>query len=91
MFGIVFTERAARQLKKLRFSGVQQRLFDKAVDSLAADPKRGIPLRKTLKGYYKLRVGDYRIVYDLDTSHSRVVIIAVGHRKNIYTTLERGF
>lgn len=89
MFSIVLTERAARQLKKLRLSGPQQRLLTKVIDSLATDPERGLPLRRELKGYYKFRVGDYRIVYDLDTSHSQVVIIAVGHRKNIYTTLER--
>ncbi len=91
MFRIVLTARAARQVKKLRLSVAQQRLFTKAIDSLATNPQRGLPLRRELKGLYKLRVGNSRIVYDLDVPHSQVIVIAVGHRKNIYTTLERAF
>ncbi|MFA5997766.1 MAG: type II toxin-antitoxin system RelE/ParE family toxin [Candidatus Paceibacterota bacterium] len=43
----------------------------------------GIPLRNTLKGYRKLRVGDYRVIFRVE---SKVVkIFAIGHRANIYT------
>ena len=42
----------------------------------------GLPLRKSLKGYRKLRIGDYRVVYF--TSGDTVLIEGIGHRKNIY-------
>lgn len=42
----------------------------------------GKPLRNSLKGYYKLRVGDYRIVFRIESK--KVKIFAIAHRKYIY-------
>lgn len=50
---------------------------------LLTDPIHfGEPLRRTLKGYRKLRVGDYRVIYEVHGSEIR--IYAIGHRKEIY-------
>ena len=35
-------------------------------------------------GFYKLRVGDYRVIYELDSENKLIVIIRVGHRREIY-------
>ena len=45
----------------------------------------GQPLRKTLKGYWKLRVGDYRVVFRIEGRE--VVILAIKHRKDVYRDL----
>lgn len=45
----------------------------------------GKPLRKTLKGYWKLRVGDYRVVFKIVTSE--VWILGIRHRKAIYSEI----
>lgn len=42
----------------------------------------GIPLRNTLKGYRKLRVGDYRVIFRIESK--TVKILTIGHRSNIY-------
>jgi len=42
----------------------------------------GEPLRKSLKGYWKLRVGDYRVVFRV--IESEVLILAIRHRKSAY-------
>ncbi len=42
----------------------------------------GEPLRKTLKGYWKLRVGDYRVIYQIKGSN--VQIMTIGHRSEVY-------
>ena len=47
----------------------------------------GIPLRNTLKGYRKLRVGDYRVIFRIESK--KVKIFAIGHRANIYTLANR--
>ncbi len=47
----------------------------------------GDPLRKTLKGYWKLRVGDYRIVYKI--VEDEVWIYGVIHRKKVYKEMEK--
>jgi mRNA interferase RelE/StbE len=47
----------------------------------------GEPLRKTLKGYWKLRVGDYRVVFKI--IKSEVWILGIRHRKEIYKDIEK--
>lgn len=42
----------------------------------------GTPLRKTLKGYWKLRVGDYRVVYKVEGEE--VWVLGIQHRKTVY-------
>jgi len=42
------------------------------------------PLSGTLKGYWKLRVGDYRVIYTLKQSEKLIVIEELGHRREIY-------
>jgi len=42
---------------------------------------------KKLKGYqnsWRIRVGDYRIIYEIEDKILRILIIAIGHRKDIY-------
>ena len=60
----------------------------KAIErKLMIDPvKYGNPLRKTLKGYRKLRIGDYRIVYKVENEY--IFILGICHRKEIYKKAE---
>ena len=42
---------------------------------------------KKLKGYknsYRIRVGDYRVIYEIEDKVLRILVIAIGHRKDIY-------
>ena len=47
----------------------------------------GEPLRKTLKGYWKLRVGDYRVVYKVEGNE--VWIFAIINRKDVYKKIAK--
>jgi mRNA interferase RelE/StbE len=50
---------------------------------LTTEPQRyGEPLRRTLKGYWKLRVGDYRVVFKIVGNEVR--IYGVIHRRDVY-------
>ena len=42
----------------------------------------GLPLRGTLKKFWKLRVGDYRVVYEIENSRAPILVIA--HRQDVY-------
>lgn len=44
----------------------------------------GKPLRYSLKGHRRLRVGDYRVVYRIDPKQKLVIIVAIKHRKDVY-------
>ncbi len=84
MYTIAITPQALRSLEKLRLGTLQKKLLLNAIDSLAHDPHRGYPLRRELKGLYKLRVGDFRIVYDIQTKNVTVVVVGIGNRKDVY-------
>jgi mRNA interferase RelE/StbE len=45
-----------------------------------------LPLRRTLKGYWKLRVGDYRVIFEFD--RSLIIVLGIGHRKEIYNRMK---
>jgi mRNA interferase RelE/StbE len=44
-------------------------------------------LRKTLKGYWKLRVGDYRVVFKI--KGNEIVVLAILHRKDVYNVVSK--
>jgi len=55
---------------------------------LSTEPERyGEPLRRTLKGYWKLRVGDYRIVFKV--IKSEVLIFAIINRRDVYQRTQK--
>lgn len=41
-------------------------------------------LKGRLAGYYRLRAGNYRVVYSYDPDRRRIVVFAVGHRREVY-------
>ncbi|WP_051328113.1 type II toxin-antitoxin system RelE family toxin [Desulfatirhabdium butyrativorans] len=62
---------------------MKQRIKKAIEERLVVSPQDyGQPLRKTLKGYWKLRVGDFRIVFKVVESEIR--ILGIRHRKDIY-------
>lgn len=73
---------AKNDLSKL--SGDVKERIRKAIErKLVSYPQEyGEPLRFTLKGYWKLRVGDYRIIFKIDLK--TVIIFRIGHRREIY-------
>ena len=44
----------------------------------------GRPLRYSLRGHRRLRVGDYRVVYAIDAKRHSVQVLAIKHRKDVY-------
>lgn len=47
----------------------------------------GRPLRESLKGHRRLRVGDWRVIYRVE--HSNVIILKIGNRKDVYQEVFR--
>lgn len=49
------------------------------------DPRAyGDPLRKDLAGLWKYRVGGYRVIVDIQDQELVILVVRVGHRKNVY-------
>lgn len=55
-----------------------------ALDHLQKDPLAGEKLHGELAGFYKYRVGDYRIVYIFDNKKSIVFVLKIEHRQGVY-------
>lgn len=51
---------------------------------LENNPKLGISLTANLAGLWKLRIGDYRAIYQIKNEELIILVLKIGHRKNIY-------
>ena len=58
-----------------------------ALSGLTENPKKGERLRSSQ--YWKLRVGEHRAIYEIDESSKRVIVVYIGHRKNVYDEFSR--
>lgn len=77
---------AAKALKKIPKAD-RKRIVNK-IDSLAENPP--FPETSKMKGdnpFHKIRVGDYRIVYEIQEDVLLILIVKIGHRKDIYRNL----
>lgn len=77
---------AAKALKKIPKAD-QKRIAEK-IDSLAeCPPNPEITKMKGNNPFHKVRVGDYRIVYEIQEDVLLILIVKIGHRKDIYRNL----
>lgn len=83
---IEFEENAERELVRLG-TPAAGRITNYLRERLATeqDPRRfGQPLRGPLHGYWRYRVGDFRIVAQIVEDRLLVLVVRVGHRKDVY-------
>ena len=78
---------AARAIGKL--DPAVRRRVRAAVEKLAEEPERGKPLQMSLKGLRSWRTGDYRIVYRVVESRVEILVVALGHRRDVYEKLSK--
>ena len=81
MYRIEFSKTAKKQLLKLK-NDVQKRV----ISTLERIKTRPYPHLKKLVGspFFRLRIGEYRAILEIHEDDMSVVVIEVGHRKNIY-------
>ncbi len=81
-FEIVLTSESEEFIKKCD-KPVRNRII-KSLRKLENEPKSGKPLTSILTGLWSLRIGDYRAIYQIKNSELVVIVIKIGHRKNVY-------
>ena len=83
IYEIEILSKQRRQIKALPKD--IQNLVRAKIRSLAGNPRPpGVKKLSGLKNLYRIRVGEYRIIYDIQDRVLVVVIVSVGHRKEIY-------
>lgn len=82
---IEYTETARKQLKKLD-KAMQKRILDYMDEvALLENPRsRGKALVENMRGLWRYRVGDYRVICEIQESRIIISVLKIGHRKNIY-------
>ena len=79
-YRIVWSIQANKQLERLDRS-VAKRIHEK-VGQLYQNPERYVE-KLVRYPYYRLRVGDYRVILDIQNEMVRILILKVGHRSNV--------
>jgi len=86
LYSVEFLKEAVEELSNI--DPIWQKHILNKIKILSADPKNLANNIKKLKGkyqeYYRLRVGDYRVIYSQENDRLIILIIRIGHRKEIY-------
>ena len=81
-FSIRIKESAVRELG--RVAKPHRTRIIAAIDRLAENPHLGASLKGNLRGLRRLRVGDYRIVYEVRDDELVVLVVRIAHRRDVY-------
>ena len=81
-YSIEILRSAQKQLSKIDRQD-QPRII-KAIKSLADNPRPCGCKKLSGRPAWRMRIGKYRVIYEIDDRHLRVLVIATGHRKEIY-------
>ena len=81
MYELIFAKRAVEELNKLE-THIKERIWNK-LQQAKESPPRFFEKLVEISGF-KLRVGDYRVLADIDQNSKKIHINKIGHRKNIY-------
>jgi mRNA interferase RelE/StbE len=82
-YSIEFRPAAARDLRKLPRH--EQRRVGARIDSLADNPRpAGVRQLAGSEKFYRIRVGDYRIIYEILDKVLRILVLKIGHRRDVY-------
>ena len=86
MYKVEYSKRAVKELQKLdkSISAALISWIDKNLDG-CEDPKQfGKALKGSLSPFWRYRIGDYRILASIEDDRLIIVVIRVGHRREVY-------
>jgi mRNA interferase RelE/StbE len=84
-YQILLHPKAGRALKKLETK--TRNSVKKKITELSNSPEKGERLLGTT--FWKLRAGNYRIIYEIETKPDRLIVLYIGHRKHVYDDFQR--
>ena len=85
-YSVEFKKSAAKTLRKLPRS-IQKRIIDKLSEIENSPPPSVETKLKGNNPFHRIRVGDYRIIYEIQNNILVILVIKIGHRKDIYKHL----
>ncbi len=85
---VLLHPKSARFLSRLE-KGTEERIKSKLKELENQPETRGKRLRHS--DFWILRIGDYRAIYEIDEMETRVIVLFIGHRKNVYDDFSKLF
>jgi mRNA interferase RelE/StbE len=83
MYRIDVTRKAQKSLRAIE--PMDQRKIARAIDGLASEPRpRGAKKLEGGAGEWRVRIGNYRIIYEINDDILRVLVLVIGKRKDVY-------
>jgi len=83
LYKVEFAPAAARQIKRLT-PDIQKRIIDR-IEKLMTNPRPGaVKKLADEENLYRLPAGDYRIIYQIQDKDLLVLIVKIGHRRDVY-------
>lgn len=82
-YKIIFTVSADKQLKKLAKTA-QKLIVEKVKELNISKPNNNVKKLVGVNDLYRLRIGDYRVIYQIRRNDLIILVLKVGHRKDIY-------
>lgn len=88
-YKIVFKNSVKKDFKRISNKREIERILD-AIQSLGHAPRPVGVIKLKVQGepYWRIRIGDYRVIYEIRDSEKVISILAVGHRKDIYQKID---
>lgn len=82
LYSVKIKASAAKALAKVR--GADRGCLIDAIDQLAESPHAGSALKGEFAGLRRIRVGDYRIIYEADDGVLLILVVRIAHRREVY-------
>ena len=82
VYKLLIRQSAAKELEALPLK--ERRRIAKRIEALAANPRPPGPERMAGEKKYRLRQGDYRILYSVEDSEVSVIVVRIAHRREAY-------
>lgn len=80
-FLVLLHPKAAKELDKLE-KQIRSRILERLRDLREKPGTVGKTLKPSV--FWSLRIGDYRVIYEIDKTEKRVTVLFIGHRKRVY-------
>ena len=80
-FTVLLHPKAAKELKKTE-KNVQDRIIERAKELRESPEKIGKPLHQS--NFWSTRIGDYRVIYQINPQENQVIILFIGHTSKVY-------
>ena len=81
-YSLKIKQSALKEIQKL--DKPIRKILIEAIDNLAVNPHVGKPLKGDLSGLRRIRVGFYRVIYEINEGEVLILVLRVAHRKDVY-------